>query len=141
MMSFSLLLRPRYRDSLASRLGWRPEVCPPSLRHAPSSPWQRLCFWLLSPGPLRASPPPHRLPPVRRAFLDTLGDIADPAAGTLADRIGHAHSLRDLWHLRAEVFNVVARFHSQHEAEQRLAQLNCHFPTRAPRSGFAPLLP
>jgi len=29
--------------------------------------------------------------------------------------------------------------HSQHEAERRLARLNRHFPTRSPRSGFAPL--
>lgn len=140
MMSFSLLLRPRYRDTLASRIGWRAEVCPPSLRQAPRSAWSRLWFWLLAPGPLQASPPPNRLPPVRRDFLDTLGDIADPSAGDLCDRIGRARSLRELWHLRADVFNAVARYHSQHEAERRLAQLNRHFPTRAPRSGFVPLV-
>jgi hypothetical protein len=31
--------------------------------------------------------------------------------------------------------------HSQHQAELRLGQLNRHFPTRAPRSGFVPLEP
>ena len=45
-----------------------------------------------------------------------------------------------LWHLRAELYHVVAVYHSQHEAERRLAELNGHFPTRAPRSGFVPLL-
>ena len=140
MSSFSLLLRPRYKDSLASRLGWREEVCPPSLRQAPRSAWNRIWFWLLGPGQAQSSPAPDRLPPVRRDFLDTLGDIALPAAGALADRIGQARSLRDLWHLRADVFGLVARYHSQHEAEQRLARLNRHFPTRAPRSGFVPLL-
>jgi hypothetical protein len=140
MSTLSLLQRPRYKDSLASRIGWREEVCPPSLRSAPRSAWDRLWAWLMAPGPAESSPPPHRLPPVRRDFLDTLDDVADPAAGELADRIGRAHSLRDLWHLRAEVFNVIARFHSQHEAEHRLARLNHHFPTRAPRSGLAPLL-
>jgi hypothetical protein len=140
MSTLSLLLRPRYKDSLASRIGWREEVCPPSLRQAPRSAWNRLWFRLLAPGQAQSSPPPDRLPPVRRDFLDTLGDIALPAAGALADRIGQAHSLRDLWHLRADVYGVVARFHSQHEAELRLARLNRHFPTRAPRSGFVPLL-
>lgn len=140
MMSFSLLLRPRYRDTLASRIGWRAEVCPPSLRQAPRSSWQRLWFWLLSPGPLQASPSLNRLPPVRQDFLDSLGDIAGTAADALSQRIGQARSLRELWHLRAELYHVVALSHSQCEAEQRVSQLNRHFPTRAPRSGFVPLL-
>lgn len=140
MMSFSLLLRPRYRDTLASRIGWRAEVCPPSLRQAPRSPWNRLWFWLLSPGPLRASPSLNRLPPVRQEFLDSLSDIAGAGADALSLRIDQARSLRELWHLRAELYHVVALSHSQSEAEQRVSQLNRHFPTRAPRSGFVPLL-
>jgi hypothetical protein len=141
MLSFSLLLRPRYRDSLASRIGWRAEVCPPSLRQAPGSAWSRLWFWLLAPGPLQASPSMNRLPPVRQDFIDSLDDIRTEQASTLCTRIDHARSLRELWHLRAELYNVVALNHSQHEAERRLARLNRHFPTRAPRSGFVPLLP
>lgn len=140
MMSFSLLLRPRYRDTLASRIGWHTEVCPPSLRQAPRSVWNRLWFWLLAPGPLRSSPPLHRLPPVRQEFLDSIGDLPPAATGTLPTRIDQAHSLRDLWHLRAELYHVLALNHDQRVAEQRLTQLNRHFPTRAPRSGFVPLL-
>ncbi|HMO48496.1 MAG TPA: hypothetical protein PKB14_21035 [Rubrivivax sp.] len=140
MMSFSLFLRPRYRDTLASRIGWRAEVCPPSLRQAPRSGWNRLWFWLLSPGPLQASPALNRLPPVRQDFLDSLSDIAGAAADSLSLRIDQARSLRELWHLRAELYHVVALSHSQREAEQRVSQLNRHFPTRAPRSGFVPLL-
>lgn len=141
MMSFSLLLRPRYRDSLASRIGWRAEVCPPSLRQAPRSAWNRLWFWLLAPGPLQSSPGLNRLPGVRQDFLDSLDDIHTQTAGTLCTRIGQSRTLRELWHLRAELYRVVALSHSQHEAEIRLARLNRHFPTRAPRSGFVPLLP
>ena len=140
MMSFSLLLRPRYRDTLASRIGWRAEVCPPSLRQAPRSVWHRLWFWLLAPSPLQSSPSLSRLPPVRQDFLDSIGDIAGDAAGVLCARIGQARTLRELWHLRAELYSVVALHHSQHEAQRRLAGLNHHFPTRAPRSGFVPLL-
>ncbi len=141
MMSFSLLLRPRYRDSLASRIGWRGEVCPPSLRHAPRSIWHRLWFWLLAPGPLRASVAPDRLPPVRQDFRDSMLDIRTEAANALCLRIDQARTLREIWHLRSELYRVVAVHHSQHEAERRLARLNRHFPTRSPRSGFAPLLP
>jgi hypothetical protein len=140
MMPFSLLLRPRYRDTLASRIGWRAEVCPPSLRQAPRSAWNRLWFWLMAPGPLQASPSLNRLPPVRQDFLDSLCGIEGEPASVLSSRIGQARSLRDLWHLRAELYNVVAVSHSQFEAERRLARLNRHFPTRAPRSGFVPLL-
>lgn len=141
MMSFSLLLRPRYHDSLASRIGWRAEVCPPSLRQPPRSAWHRLWFWLLAPGPLQASPALNRLPPVRQDFRDSLHDIGNDAARTLGTRIDQARTLRDLWHLRCDLYSLVALHHNQHEAEHRLSRLNHHFPTRAPRSGFVPLLP
>jgi hypothetical protein len=140
MISLSLLFRPRYRDTLASRIGWRTEVCPPSLRQAPRSAWNRLWFWLKAPGPLQASPALNRLPPVRDDFLHSVSDISSEPARALCLRIGQARSLRELWHLRSELYSVVAVHHSQHEAERRLAQLNHHFPTRAPRSGFVPLL-
>ena len=81
-----------------------------------------------------------RLPPVRQEFLDSIGDLPPAATGTLPTRIDQAHSLRDLWHLRAELYHVLALNHDQRVAEQRLTQLNRHFPTRAPRSGFVPLL-
>jgi len=140
MMPFILRLSPRYRDTLASRIGWHTEVCPPSLRQAPRSAWNRLWLWLMAPGPLQSSPTPDRLPPVRDDFLQCLADIDSDAAAALAQRIHQTRSLRELWHLRAECFNVVALSHSQHEAERRVAELNRHFPTRAPRSGFVPLL-
>lgn len=139
MMSFSLLLSPRYRDSLAPRIGWRGEVCPPSLRQAPQSAWHRLWFWLMAPGPLQASPSLNRLPPVRQDFRDSVTDIRSEAARSLCARIDQARTLREMWHLRTDLYSVVAVHHSQHEAERRLARLNRHFPTRSPRSGFAPL--
>jgi hypothetical protein len=141
MMSFSLPVRSNPPDSLASRIGWRAEVCPPSLRQAPRSAWARLWFWLLAPGPLQASPSLDRLPPVRQDFLDTLGELQDAAARGLRLRISQSRTLRELWHLRTELYRVVALNHSQNEAERRVATLNRHFPTRSPRSGFAPLLP
>jgi hypothetical protein len=140
MMPLALLLRPRYRDTLASRIGWRTEVCPPSLRQAPRSAWNKLWFWLLAPGPLQSSPSANRLVPVRRDFSDCLDDIDSESGDALRLRITRTQTLRELWHLRAELYNVVAIGHSQHEAERRLQRLNRHFPTRAPRSGFVPLL-
>lgn len=117
----------------------RLEVRPPSLRHAPSSFWERILFWLLAPAPMDAAPPLNRLPRVQEDFLQCIDDIEGDDARRLAIRTTHARSLRELWHMRMDVYNLVATHHSEFEAAQRLGRLNRHFPTRAPRSGFAPL--
>jgi len=116
----------------------RVEVRPPSLRCAPGGGlWQRLLFWVMAPAPHEASPPLNRLPDVRIEFLATLTDIDSDDAETLRRRIHDARSLRELWHLRADVFRIVGLWHSQHQAQERVSLLNRHFPTRAPRSQFA----
>ncbi len=81
----------------------------------------------------------QRLGTVRNEFLAALQDIRTQEVALLRHRIGIAHSLRELWHLRPQVFKLVALRFSQAEAQCRLDRLNCHFPTRSPRSGFAPL--
>lgn len=124
-------------STLQTPSAFRLEVRPPSLRHAPASGWQRLMFWLLAPAPQDAAPPLNRLPGVRTEFLQALADIDDGDAEALRWRIHRAASLRELWHLRSEVFSAVGRAHSEALAEQRLTQLNRHFPTRAPRSQFS----
>lgn len=134
-----LLSRAVTRPAQATTGSLRTEVRPPSLCHAPDSAWQRFMFWLLAPAPFDAAPPLSRMPAVRAEFLETLRDIHTLDAKLLKDRIGFTRSLRELWHLRTEVYRVVAVARSQAEAEQRVAELNRHFPTRSPRSGFAPL--
>ncbi len=135
-MNFSRWSR---RSSLLAPSSLRVEVCPPSLRHAPASLWNRVVFWMMAPAPLDCAPPPQHLPVVRHDFQAMLADIASPEADGLRRRIDCSHSLRELWHLRADAYRVVGVAHSQSEAELRLAQLNHHFPTRAPRSQFAAL--
>ncbi len=139
MRSLRLLSRWSHRSTLSAPSSLRVEVCPPSLRHAPSSPWQRLMFWLVAPAPQDSAPPLSRLPAVRNHFMACLADVELDGADAVRLRVDSARSLRDLWHLRAEVFRMVALAYSQSEADQRLSELNQHFPTRAPRSGFAPL--
>ena len=128
------------RSTLSDPSSLRVEACPPSLRCAPEgNAWQRLLFWLLAPAPQDTSPPLNRLPSVRTEFLATLSDIQSSEAETLRSRINDCRSLRELWHARAEVYRVVGVAHSQFQAEERVALLNRHFPTRAPRSQFATL--
>ncbi len=141
MSPFKFLPRRTTREAASSRMNSRTEVCPPSLRQAPDGFGAKILFWLLAPAPLQASPPLNRLPGVRKEFLACLADIHADAAQPSIDRVAKARSLRELWHLRTEIYHLVAIHHSQAEAEARLLRLNRHFPTRAPRSGFAPLLP
>jgi hypothetical protein len=129
----------RRTTTLSALHSARAEVCPPSLRCTPASFWPRLLFWLLAPAPQTAAPPLNRLPLVRREFLAVLSDIASSDVETLRRRIRDTRSLRELWHARAELYRVVGVAHSQAEAERRLARLNHHFPTRAPRSQLVPL--
>jgi len=136
MRSLHLLSRWGARSTLSMPSALRVEVRPPSLRHAPASRWQRIVCWLMAPAPQDTSPPLNRLPGVRAEFLDCLNDVHTEDAANLCVRVGHARSLRELWHLRTEVYRLVAVQHSQFEAEQRLTRLNRHFPTRAPRPGY-----
>ena len=95
-------------------------------------------FWLLAPAPQDAAPPLNRLPLVRAEFLATLADVDTGEVDALRDRITSANSLRDLWHLRSEVFSTLGVALSQRQAEERLSKLNRHFPTRAPRTQYSP---
>ena len=126
----------------------RIESCPPALLDAPRPGWaDRLLDWL-GQGWHSASPrvadaadsaPPSGVTPlaqVRLEFIACLDDIPTRQAADLALRLRQARSLRELWHLRADVFNLVSCHSNQHEARERLSRLNRHFPARAPRSGF-----
>ncbi|MEO7246233.1 MAG: hypothetical protein ABIX12_13945 [Rubrivivax sp.] len=130
------------RSGVPSTLGGaaRPGVNPPSLRQAPASRWHQLMFWLLAPAPQDAAPPMNRLGVVRDEFHACVFDLtAVPEAGQLVRSIDAACTLREFWHLRADVYRLVAVQYSQAEAEARLERMNRHFPTRSPRSGFVPL--
>ncbi|ODU08451.1 MAG: hypothetical protein ABS84_12540 [Rubrivivax sp. SCN 71-131] len=134
----SLSLTPTWRrrhSTLNTPSAFRVEVRPPSLRHAPASLGQRLMFWLMAPAPHDAAPPINRLPGVKQDFRLCLEDVSIAAAESLRTAIDGARSLRELWHLRADLYGLVGRAHSENVAEQRLARLNRHFPTRAPRPG------
>lgn len=120
--------------------GLRLEAAPPSLRHAPDTTWQRFMFWLFAPAPQEAAPPRNRLPQVREDFMHAVADVPGHAAHALRHRIMYAQSLRELWHLRADVFSLIGVEHAQSEAEQRMLHLNRHFPVRtARRSQFGSL--
>lgn len=123
----------------------RLEICPPERLPAGMHWLARVKGWLAAswPGSEPMSPVrPQRsqvLSAAREDFFAAVADLQLPAAGALLDRIEFARSMRELWHLRAEVFALVSLERDQLEADRRLATLNRHFPTRAPRSGFVGL--
>lgn len=131
----------------------RVAICPPTLLDASGGDTRfDLRHWLFAGGAVtaqndadddeaRSRPGSAPLYSVRGEFADALSDIDGDEADALTLRIRLARSLRELWHLRPEVFGLVARQHSQHEAQARLDSLNRHFPTRSPRSGFGALGP
>jgi hypothetical protein len=113
-------------------------VCPPDALDDPGRGWWR---WMARAPLDAATGPQDRLPQVKGEFCALLDDVVTRDAYALMVRIGSARSLRELWHLRADLYSVIACHHSQGEAERRLAKLNRHFPLRpaVPRSDFAPL--
>jgi hypothetical protein len=130
----------RLRSARLSTASTHVLVCPPA-REALG-----LRTWLL--GTLReaAGARPdvgHRSTTVLAAtqseFDKALTGVPGWQAATVRERIRRASSMRELWHLRVDVFSLVALHLSQAEAEDRLAWLNRRFPTRGPRSGFAEL--
>jgi hypothetical protein len=147
---FAFRPHSRKRGFFASRFGRRVStlptmsssrlaVDPPSLRLTPESLWQRAMLWLMAPSPQQMQHTLSRIPAVRTDFMATLADVSTLDADAVRGRIGQARSLRELWHLRADVFRVVGLAHSQSEAEQRVSLLSRHFPARAARSQFASL--
>jgi hypothetical protein len=112
----------------ASTLPGRTSVSPPAVWGEAEPIWKTLWGWLRSsnaPAERRI----HVLAEARRDFADALADIPAADANDLRRRGQTARSLRELWHLRAELYSVVARHRSQAEADRRLRLVNRHFPT------------
>lgn len=111
-------------------------VCPPQIFTTARPTWQQRlgAFWLALTGQdhydsvaVRPFPQLHY---VRGEFLGALADVEDAMVDALRDRIARARSLRELWHLRAETFDIVSRHLGETEAQSRLGSLNAHFPMR-----------
>jgi len=110
----------RFVDRVLDWLGTGSER---TLRREASSGWEPVASHAATP-----------LAIVRIEFVDALEDIPTLTADQLDVRIRHARSLRELWHLRADIYGLVGLQHGQIEAERRLGRLNRHFPARVPRS-------
>ena len=112
----------------------RIDVCPPDVCPRRDGLWRMTRRWLTraDAGVARGMRTP--LERARAEFVRALAGLATPESDDLVRRAQHARSLRELWHLRSELYTLIARGVSHHEADARLACVNQHFPTRAQRS-------
>ncbi|MCO5978001.1 hypothetical protein [Ideonella oryzae] len=67
----------------------------------------------------------------RRDFCAAMRDLHGDAIQDLRLRAGYTVSLRELWHLRTELYQLIAFHLDQAEADRRLVPVNRHFPARA----------
>jgi hypothetical protein len=108
----------------------RIDIQPPALWGQAEPVWSSLWSWLRQ-GQAPSPAPGRVLEHARIDFCNALRGVRCEDALDLLRRAQHARSLRELWHLRAELYSIVARHANQVEADKRLAQVNRHFPIRA----------
>lgn len=114
----------------------RNEVTPPALFATSQPQWKRwvkgFWSWLWDmDDALPHDTPAGALRKVKSEFNSALWDLQSLRANQVRDMIESARSLRELWHLRAEVFKAVAVHRGQIEAQLRLDALDSHFPVRS----------
>jgi len=132
-MSAALLHRLLHRKAGAPTT-LRMNVCPPDVCPQPVSMWSATLRWLVG-GNVDALPALRTpLEKARAEFVAAMTGLLEVDHHGLLKRAQHARSLRELWHLRSELYTLIARRISQFEADARLAVVNQHFPTRAQRT-------
>lgn len=114
----------------------RQEVCPPALFSRSAPAWKRFLkrswnwLWDLDEPSDPIAPPLTGLAKVKAEFCNALWDLQSTQACQTRDAVNGARSLRELWHLRSDLFNVIAMHRGQAIAKARIETLNNHFPVR-----------
>lgn len=116
----------------------RAQVCPPELFSRSGPQWKRwvtgFWSWLWDLEETSdALPVLTGLNKVKSEFNAAMWDLQSVRANQVRDAIEHARSLRELWHLRPDVFRVISTLRGQAEATVRIEALNNHFPVRMSR--------
>ena len=132
-MSTALFHRLLHRKPAAPTT-LRMNVCPPDVCPGSESLWSALLRWLVGGNAEAVSALRTPLERARSEFVAAMAGLIEADPNDLLKRAQHARSLRELWHLRSELYTLIARRISQPEADARLARVNQHFPTRAQRT-------
>ena len=132
-MSTALFHRLLHRKT-AAPITTRMNVCPPDVCPASESLWSATLRWLVGGNVEEVPALRTPLEKARSEFVGAMDGLLEVDQLDLLRRAQHARSLRELWHLRSELYTLIARRISQVEADARLARVNQHFPTRAQRT-------
>lgn len=116
----------------------RAELAPPSMFSRSRPLWRtwvnQFWCWLWDMDELpRSAAPTSGLGKLKSEFTSALWDLQSLQANLVRDQIEQARSLRELWHLRAQVFKAISTHRGQMEAQLRLDGLDAHFPVRSSR--------
>src|ERR1700756_3447088 len=115
-MSAALLHRLLHRKSAAPTT-LRMNVCPPDVCPGSDSLWSKALRWLVG-GDAQAVPALRTpLERARSEFVAAMSGLTELDPNDLLRRAQHARSLRELWHLRSELYTLIARRVSQPEAD------------------------
>lgn len=120
-----------------STLPSRTSIRPPAVWGQAEPVWKALWSWLRPGQQQPAERRTQTLDDARRDFANSLADLTTEDACDLRRRGQSARSLRELWHLRADLYSMVARYRSQGEADRRLQLVNRHFPISTKRTTTA----
>lgn len=122
------------RRAAAAVTPWRVEIQPPAstaFEEAEVDPVSDSIWPALRQRLIPSGSPVRALERARRDFCASMRDLHGDAVQDLRLRAGYTPSLRELWHLRTELYQLIAFHLDQAEADRRLAQVNRHFPARA----------
>lgn len=99
----------------------------------------RLLRWLNSESPAEATPrrAAHSLDAVRRLMLESLADCGQDER--LRRQLAGADDAQQLWQMRCEIYQAIARRHCEAEAVRRLNALLPFFKGWLPASALTPL--
>lgn len=127
----------------ATTSSFRKEVRPPSLFARSQPRWRQWVStawnWLWDDQDLEDHPQVLRgLTQVKAEFMSVVWDLQSYTATRVRESITHARSLRELWHLRADLFRLIAIHRGQAEANRRLESLDRHFPVRISAPAASP---
>ena len=114
----------------------RAEVTPPSLFSRTRPLWKSWVsgFWCWlwdMDEQTQPTTPATGLRKIKSEFNSAMWDLQSLRANHVRAMIEQARSLRELWHVRADVFRVISVHRGQAEAQLRLDSLDGHFPVRS----------
>lgn len=122
-------MKVRTIDTYSGRVTVLPPPLWPQSRSWSRPNLLRRMLLVLLLGANRRSHPVYKLSVAKAEFLAPLRNTLP-----IYDKVQRARSLRELWHLRTDVYNLICMSRTQLEAEKWCTAVSRYFPTECKRS-------